>query len=120
MADEAGVADEELLADGAAELDEALDDEALEDDPGLAAEPLAPSIEPGPRTIAVPEGEIIRRVDRFVADRTGLSRSYVQKLISEGLLTDHGGRRLRANSVLRGGTVTLEVPPAEIPYHLEP
>ena len=27
---------------------------------------------------------------------------------------------MRANSVLRGGSVTLEVPPAEIPYHLEP
>ena len=80
----------------------------------------APSIEPGPRTLVVPEGEIIRRVDRFVADRTGLSRSYVQKLTSEGLLTDQDGRRLRANSVLRGGSVTLEVPPAEIPYHLEP
>jgi 23S rRNA pseudouridine1911/1915/1917 synthase len=120
MADEAGVADEELLADGGAEPDEALDDEGLGDDPGLPAEALAPSIEPGPRTITVPDGEVIRRVDRFVADRTGLSRSYVQKLISEGLLTDHTGRRLRANSELRGGSVTLEVPPTEIPYHLEP
>ncbi|HEY3334297.1 MAG TPA: RluA family pseudouridine synthase [Candidatus Limnocylindrales bacterium] len=101
------------------EADDLLDDEPLDDDPGLPPEP-APSIEPGPRVIAVPEGEIIRRVDRFVADRTGLSRSYVQKLISEGLLVDHDGRRLRANSELRGGAVTLEVPPAEIPYHLEP
>ena len=62
----------------------------------------------------------MRRVDRFVADRTGLSRSYVQKLISEGLLVDDQGRRLRANSEVRGGAVTLEVPPAEVPYHLEP
>jgi hypothetical protein len=46
----------------------------------------------------VPEGLRVRRVDRFVADRTGLSRPYVQKLISEGLLTDQGGRRLRANT----------------------
>ena len=75
---------------------------------------------PGPRRLQVPEGEIVRRVDRFVADRTGLSRSYVQKLISEGLLVDDQGRRLRANSEVRGGAVTLEVPPAEIPYHLEP
>jgi 23S rRNA pseudouridine1911/1915/1917 synthase len=80
----------------------------------------APSIAPGPRRLLVPEGEIVRRVDRFVADRTGLSRSYVQKLISEGLLVDDTGRRLRANSEVRGGAVTLEVPPAEIPYHLEP
>ncbi|MDP2350222.1 MAG: RluA family pseudouridine synthase, partial [Chloroflexota bacterium] len=80
----------------------------------------APSIAPGPRRLLVPEGEIVRRVDRFVADRTGLSRSYVQKLISDGRLVDDAGRRLRANSEVRGGGVTLEVPPPEIPYHLEP
>jgi 23S rRNA pseudouridine1911/1915/1917 synthase len=44
----------------------------------------------------------------------------VQKLISEGLLVDDTGKRLRANSEVRGGAVTLEVPPPEIPYHLEP
>ena len=38
----------------------------------------------GPATLEVPEGEVVRRVDRFVADRTGLSRSYVQKLITDG------------------------------------
>lgn len=100
------------------------EDEDLEpdDDPdaGLGIEPLPPSIVPGPRRLQVPDGEVVRRVDRFVADRTGLSRSYVQKLISEGLLVDDQGRRLRANSEVRGGAVTLEVPPAEIPYHLEP
>ena len=107
----------------AAASDVAGDDEDLygEDDveTPFGTEP-APSIAPGPRRLVVPEGEIIRRVDRFVADRTGLSRSYVQKLISEGLLVDGEGRRLRANSEVRGGTVTLEVPPPEIPYHLEP
>ena len=89
-------------------------------DPSLGLEPAPPSIEPGPRRLAIPEGEIIRRIDRFVADRTGLSRSYVQKLISDGRLVDDAGRRLRANSEVRGGGVTLEVPPPEIPYHLEP
>jgi 23S rRNA pseudouridine1911/1915/1917 synthase len=80
-----------------------------------------PSIQPGPRRLAVPEGEVVRRIDRFVADRTGLSRSYVQKLISDGRLVDDAGRRLRANSEVRGGAgVTLEVPPPEVPYHLEP
>ena len=93
-------------------------DEDVDDARGF--EPPPPSITPGPRRLAVPEGEVIRRVDRFVADRTGLSRSYVQKLISEGLLVDDTGRRLRANSEVRGGAVTLEVPPAEVPYHLEP
>ena len=95
-----------------------LDDEEL-DEPSVI-EPPAPSIEPGPRRLKVPEGEVVRRVDRFVADRTGLSRSYVQKLISDGRLVDDEGRRLRANSEVRGGGVTLEVPPPEIPYHLEP
>jgi 23S rRNA pseudouridine1911/1915/1917 synthase len=105
------------------ELAEAIDEAAGSDDvhaEGVQPPPGPPSVVPGPRTLDVPEGEVIRRVDRFVADRTGLSRSYVQKLISDGLLTDHTGRRLRANSELRGGTVTLEVPPAEVPYHLEP
>jgi len=83
-------------------------------------EPPPPSIAPGPRRLQVPDGEVVRRVDRFVADRTGLSRSYVQKLISEGRLVTDDGRQLRANSELRGGGVTLEVPPPEIPYHLEP
>jgi 23S rRNA pseudouridine1911/1915/1917 synthase len=106
------------------ELDLAAVDGELEGDDdletGLALEPPPPSIPPGPRRLAIPEGEIVRRVDRFVADRTGLSRSYVQKLISGGLLTDDTGRRLRANSEVRGGVVTLEVPPAEVPFHLEP
>ena len=59
----------------------------------LGLEPGPPSVTPGPRRLAVPEGEIVRRVDRFVADRTGLSRSYVQKLISDGRLVDDTGRR---------------------------
>ncbi len=100
------------------EDEDILADDDLEGTAGL--EPPPPSITPGPRRLAIPEGEVIRRVDRFVADRTGLSRSYVQKLISEGLLVDDTGRRLRANSEVRGGAVTLEVPPVEVPFHLEP
>ncbi len=103
-----------------APLDDELEgDEELE--AGLELEPAPPSVEPGPRRLAVPDGEVVRRVDRFVADRTGLSRSYVQRLIGDGRLVDDAGRRLRANSEVRGpGGVTLEVPPPEIPYHLEP
>jgi 23S rRNA pseudouridine1911/1915/1917 synthase len=99
-----------------------LDAEDLDEDlePGLAAEAAPPSIPPGPRRLMIPDGEIVRRVDRFVADRTGLSRSYVQRLISDGRLVDDAGRRLRANSEVRGGGVTLEIPPPEVPYHLEP
>ncbi len=95
-------------------------DDDLVDDAGLEPEPVAPSIPPGPRRLLVPDGEVVRRVDRFVADRTGLSRSFVQRLIAEGRLVDDQGRRLRANSEVRGGAVTLEVPPPEVPYHLEP
>jgi 23S rRNA pseudouridine1911/1915/1917 synthase len=116
--DGAPVLDEDE-SDGAPVLDE---DELVGDDdldPGFVPS-VTPSIPPGPRRLLVPEGEIVRRVDRFVADRTGLSRSFVQRLISEGRLVDDDGRRLRANSEVRAGAVTLEVPPPEIPYHLEP
>lgn len=99
-----------------------LEDDDLDGDEGPAALPPdgPPAVEPGPRRLAIPEGEVIRRVDRFVADRTGLSRSFVQRLISEGRLVDDAGRRLRANSEVRAGAVTLEVPAVEVPYHLEP
>jgi 23S rRNA pseudouridine1911/1915/1917 synthase len=93
-------------------------DDELETALGLETLPL--SVTPGPRRLVIPDGEVIRRVDRFVADRTGLSRSYVQKLISDGRLVDDTGHRLRANSEVRGGAVVLEVPPPETPYHLEP
>ena len=42
------------------------------------------------RALTVPAGAAAQRVDRFVADVTGLSRSYVQKLIAEGRLTADG------------------------------
>jgi 23S rRNA pseudouridine1911/1915/1917 synthase len=105
-----------VLEDGDEDLE--LDDGALPQP--LDLEPGTPAVEPGPRRLAIPEGEIVRRVDRFVADRTGLSRSYVQRLIADGRLVDDAGRRLRANTEVRGGAVTLEVPPPEAPYHLEP
>ncbi len=73
-------------------------------------------------TVTVPESAS-GRVDRFVADVSGLSRSYVQKLIAEGNVTT-GGLPLKANeSVFSGEVVELEVPdprpleltPEEIP-----
>lgn len=75
---------------------------------------------PGRRVLVVPEGGEPRRADRLVADATGLSRSYVQRLIAEGRLTSEG-RRLRARDVLRPGTVVeLDLPPVRPPEHLEP
>ena len=60
-------------------------------------------------TITVPasaEG----RVDRFVADESGLSRSYVQKLITEGHVTV-AGNPIKANeSITAGEILELEIP----------
>ena len=65
---------------------------------------------PGIRVLPVPLETAPTRVDRFVADRTGLSRSHVQKLITEGRLTV-GERTLKANSLVEAGTeLRLDVP----------
>jgi 23S rRNA pseudouridine1911/1915/1917 synthase len=111
------VTDEPGASDEAPEVDTGeADEEEL-----LPFEPPAASIEPGQRRLPVPAGQVVRRVDRFVADRTGLSRSFVQRLISDGRLVDGAGRRLRANSVVTGeALVILDVPEPETPYHLEP
>ena len=72
----------------------------------------------GTRVLRVPDGPG-GRVDRYVADATGLSRSYVQKLISDGRLTT-AGEPLKANSIVGAGTeLTLDVPEA-IPLDLSP
>lgn len=54
------------------------------------------------REIVVPAGAGAARADRVAADATGLSRSYVQRLISAGELT-RDGRVLRANDLVGGG-----------------
>jgi 23S rRNA pseudouridine1911/1915/1917 synthase len=70
-----------------------------------------PSAAAGIRVLRVPDGPS-GRVDRYVADATGLSRSYVQKLISDGRLTS-AGEPLRANTVVGAGTeLRLDVPEA--------
>ena len=70
------------------------------------------------RVLTVPEGAAAQRVDRFVADVTGLSRSYVQRLISSGLLTADDSA-LKANAVVGpGATLRLVVPPA-VPLEME-
>jgi 23S rRNA pseudouridine1911/1915/1917 synthase len=67
------------------------------------------------RTLTVPDGAAAERVDRFVADVTGLSRSYVQKLIADGRLTADG-LPIRANTVVGPGQIVrLDVPPASRP-----
>ena len=68
-----------------------------------------PSPPAGVRLLRVPAGPG-GRVDRYVADATGLSRSFVQKLISDGRLTADGVP-LRANTIVTEGTeLRLDVP----------
>ncbi len=65
------------------------------------------------RTVVVPPEAAPGRADRFAADLTGLSRSYVQRLMTSGLVTADG-RPLRANAIVAPGTaLRVEVPPAE-------
>jgi 23S rRNA pseudouridine1911/1915/1917 synthase len=73
----------------------------------------------GTRILRVPEGSASQRVDRFVADVTGLSRSHVQKLISAGNLTSDGVA-LRANTVVGPGTPLQLVVPEPEPLDLPP
>ena len=76
----------------------------LDDGAGPRASPGRPMpdapIAAGVRTVRR-AGRALGRIDRYVADVTGLSRSHVQKLISDGRLTADGVP-LRANMVVRG------------------
>ena len=73
----------------------------------MAAEPGSPD---EVRLVTVPPTVGTVRVDRVVADLTGLSRSYLQKLISEGRLTCDG-IPVRANAHVAGGAeLRLEIP----------
>jgi 23S rRNA pseudouridine1911/1915/1917 synthase len=74
---------------------------------------------PGVHTLEVPPGAALQRVDRYVADVTGLSRSHVQKLISAGNLTADG-LPLKANAVIGPGTALRLVVPAPEPLDLAP
>jgi len=68
---------------------------------------------PGVHALRVPPDAAPQRVDRYVADVTGLSRSHVQKLISAGNLTADGVA-LKANQVIGPGTaLRLVVPEPE-------
>jgi 23S rRNA pseudouridine1911/1915/1917 synthase len=65
------------------------------------------------RNVVVPAGASRGRADRFAADLTGLSRSLVQRLMADGLVTADG-RAVKANTVLEpGAAIRLEVPPPE-------
>jgi 23S rRNA pseudouridine1911/1915/1917 synthase len=69
--------------------------------------------------LEVPPGAANQRVDRWVADITGLSRSHVQKLISAGNLTADGVP-LKANAVVGPGAALRLVVPEPEPLDLAP
>src|SRR3954470_5392686 len=63
-------------------------------------------------TVEVPPGAAGSRADRFVADASGLSRAYVQRLIADGRLTRDGERVRSRDGVQPGTTLELDVPEA--------
>jgi 23S rRNA pseudouridine1911/1915/1917 synthase len=72
-----------------------------------AASAAAPDV----RRIAVPSDGPRGRADRWAADLSGLSRSHVQRLISDGRLT-MDGHAVKANTFVEPGAVLeLRVPP---------
>ena len=88
-------------------------------DVDAGAPPARGPATPGTRTLRVPDDAARERVDRFVADVTGLSRSHVQKLISAGHLTT-AGLPLKANAIVGPGTTIELVVPDAIPLDLAP
>jgi 23S rRNA pseudouridine1911/1915/1917 synthase len=70
-------------------------------------------------TLIVPPAAQNTRADRVVADVSGLSRSFVQRLIEEGRLTV-GGRAVKSNTLLEPGTELVLDVPAPTPLDAEP
>ncbi|HUR16295.1 MAG TPA: RluA family pseudouridine synthase [Candidatus Limnocylindrales bacterium] len=71
---------------------------------------MRPTVESETFTLTVPLSDKPRRADRVVADASGLSRSYVQRLIEEGRLTQNG-QPVKSNTILESGSsLKLEVP----------
>jgi len=68
----------------------------------------------GTRRLAVPATASGGRADRLAADLSGLSRSYVQRLISDGRLTIDG-QPVKANTIVAPGAVLELVVPAPAP-----
>jgi 23S rRNA pseudouridine1911/1915/1917 synthase len=78
-----------------------------------------PPASPDRLTLVVPAGTArTRRADRFVADTTGLSRSFVQRLLAEGRLT-RDGIPVRASATVEvGQSLVLDVPEPRSAGHL--
>lgn len=68
----------------------------------------------------VESGEVDRRIDRFLRDQLkGVSRSRIQKLIVDGMITVNG-EEIRANYRLREGDMITGDNPQERKFHLVP
>ncbi len=66
-------------------------------------------------TVTVPASESALRADRVVADAVGLSRSYVQRLIGEGRLTQRG-QVVKSNTMVEpGASLELDIPERQMP-----
>ncbi len=74
---------------------------------------------PGTHALLVPPDAATQRVDRYVADVTGLSRSHVQKLITAGNLTADGVP-IKANAVIGPGAALQLIVPEPAPLDLTP
>ncbi|GAC1664867.1 MAG: RluA family pseudouridine synthase [Candidatus Limnocylindrales bacterium] len=74
---------------------------------------------PGTHALRVPADSAVQRVDRYVADVTGLSRSHVQKLIVAGNLTT-AGLPLKANALVGPGAMLQLIVPEPVPLDLTP
>jgi len=68
--------------------------------------------------MTIPADAAPQRADRVAADLSGLSRSHVQRLISDGRLTVDG-RPLKANALVPGGVVLELVLPPPAPSAME-
>ena len=71
------------------------------------------------RELTVPAGANPVRVDRYLTDATGMSRSHVQKLIAAGHLTGGDGATLRSNAIVAPGAHLRLLVPAPTPLALE-
>ena len=69
--------------------------------------------------MTIPADAAPQRADRVAADLSGLSRSHVQRLISEGRLTADG-RPLKANAIVPAGAVLELAVPPPAPLEIEP
>ena len=77
-------------------------------------------------TVEVPAGAAGSRTDRFMADASGLSRAFVQRLIADGRVTRDGVTVRSREPVVPGTQMRLEVPdaapiepgPEPIPLHI--